>query len=281
MTKRLKELIDSAAKESTDKILGGVETQLEPVSDVRIKDLFDLSRVTQEDWDSAYYDYSNIPRIRTQDNYPNIVNENKDNITPIEEVEKKIKSKFRLRNFQYSRNDDGSYIVVIIPMIHYNHTMVVKAMKECGYWLNAFWIETGRTDQTWEYLRFLPYDQHDINKEVLEGKVLYHTSPSTNKNSILANGLIPSYDNSSFSDPGQVHLFKANTPISEIKGMGKKLYDADTNPDKTNIFSIFEIDVTTLPQNMEYFKDNDAYYGVFVRKRIPPSSIKWLMDYHI
>ena len=50
---------------------------------------------------------------------------------------------------------------------------------------------------------------------------------------------------------------------------------------KTSIFSIFEIDVTTLPQNMKYFKDNDAYYGVFVRKKIPPSSIKWLMDYHI
>lgn len=281
MTKRLKELIDSAAKESTDKILGGVETQLEPVSDVRIKDLFDLSRVTQEDWDSAYYDYSNIPRIRTQDNYPNTVNENKENITPIEEVEKKIKSKFRLRSFQYSRDDDWSYIAVIIPMIHYNHTMVVKAMKECGYWLNAFWIETGRTDQTWEYLRFLPYDQHDMDKEALQGKVLYHISPSTNKNFILAKGLIPSHNNSAFSYPRQVHLFKANTPISELKGMGKKLYDADTNPDKTNIFSIFEIDVTTLPQNMEYFKDNDAYYGVFVRKRIPPSSIKWLMDYHI
>ena len=33
MTKRLKELTDSAAKESTDKILCGVETQQEPVLD--------------------------------------------------------------------------------------------------------------------------------------------------------------------------------------------------------------------------------------------------------
>lgn len=279
--KRLNEIIDRAVKDSIDKILCSIETQQEPVLDERIKDLFDLSRVTQEDWDSAYYDYSNIPHFRTQDNYPNIVNENKDNITPIEEVEKKIKSKFRLRNFQYSRNDDGSYIAVIIPKIHYNHTLFVNAMKECGYYLNAFWIETSRTKQTWEYLQFLPYYQHNINKEVLEGKVLYHTSPSINKNSILSKGLIPSHNNSAFSYPRQVHLFKANTPISEIKGMGKKLYDADTNPDKTSIFSIFEIDVTTLPQNMKYFKDNDAYYGVFVRKRIPPSSIKWLMDYHI
>jgi hypothetical protein len=94
-------------------------------------------------------------------------------------------------------------------------------------------------------------------------RYLYHTTPSSNTQSIKKNGLLVAFDN-------RIYLTKN---LGSVINMANQLHQAYKNED-IKFYGIWRIDTEKL-NNPIFFKDEDYNAGIYITKPIPKNAIKY------
>ena len=203
-----------------------------------------------------------------------------------ETVEREVVINFPLANWQIG--EDGSMtgfsnIWVKVPGINKNVEVITTVMEYYGYFLSN--EEPWAAREGWKILNFEANVAPKISEKVLKRiKKMYHVSPTINKKSILAHGLVPKSENAKFKYPPRVYLLadyettNRTVTADDIRSTAEDLLRAgmliDYNPEKWFDWTCFEIDVTKLPKDTEFSYDPNLYpLSIFTISAIPPEAI--------
>lgn len=171
-------------------------------------------------------------------------------------------------------NDNGvDKLRFIIPNNTNIITKVKKAMDLCGYF-SSVEKEYPYIDK-WVYLNFEPKNQDDVNDYVREMKVIYHVTQEKNVDKITKIGLTPRFKNPLFSYPERIYLFVEETPPDEIYGLTKQLKNVKNDEAKHYLLIL---DVTKIPNNVNFYLDPNYGYGLYTKDNIPPTAIKEVFE---
>ena len=171
-------------------------------------------------------------------------------------------------------NDNGvDKLRIIIPNNTNIITKVKKAMDLCGYF-SSVEKEYPYIDK-WVYLNFEPKNQDDVNECVRKMKVIYHVTQEKNVDKIIKIGLTPRFKNPLFSYPERVYLFVEETPPEEIYSLTKQLKNIKNDETK---HSLLILDVTRIPNNVNFYLDPNYGYGLYTKDNIPPTAIKEVFE---
>lgn len=244
---------------------------------------------------SSYKDYE--PRyylICTYDLFFNrILNENTGISTKPEHVVKFLKSKFKLKNWQFEKDifndvegitaeytenydefDDkslyykkvnkGKSIILNIPNIRKNKELIKKTLNSFGYYLNTC-SHFDAYHHDWIVMTFFPIYDNVVNDIVYKHKYIYHVTKLSNKESILQNGFIPKSSNKHFNYPKRCHFFIDTKENS-------KLFKYDFTNNQNETYVIFTLDTSKI-KNVDFYRDPNMKYGVITKVPVSKDAI--------
>ena len=195
------------------------------------------------------------------------------------------------------------YIMIIVPNIGENITLVKKYLEKFGYFCSTP-DSKGKdilNDKIyWTTLQFEPHHQ-EIITELLkkEHKFLYHVSPTKYEHKILKNGLCPLSKNDNFVYPSRVYMMMDYRKIgNEIKIatldymelVAKTLLSAKI---KSHSFkedeyvndydwTCYSIDISKLKDNFIASYDANFYpLAIFAAENIQPDAIKIIRRFNL
>ena len=201
----------------------------------------------------------------------------------INKVKNMACKKFNLNDFQVEitkRRNNGILNNQIVFMLDENTSKnivgdLIHFMNTCGYYklLNP---------RHYKGLLIITFEQKfakDITNIVKTYKYLYHATPSINVNKILKNGLIPKHKNNVFSYPDRIYLMGTKTDeLSNhqlcIMKMIQDFRDKTEHLDD-NEYTILQIDIKKLPENIKFYSDPSIPdgNGVYTFDNIPNYAI--------
>ncbi len=185
-----------------------------------------------------------------------------------------------------NRKHDINFIVIYIPDIAINLQLIEKTMNAFGYFKSDIIKEEVINDIKWVAIQFEPKFQDVITYEIKHNhKYLYHISPTKYEHKILKNGLIPKSKNDKFNYPYRVYLlmdkdnsFNLNkTYLISIAKMllGSKLNLVNNQYVNDNEYTIYQIDISKLNNNINFYYDTNLYpLSIFTVDNINPNAIK-------
>lgn len=186
-----------------------------------------------------------------------------------------IERKFSLQQWQVGnrKDNDGNIIMVIIPDMEDNFTVMKDAMSACGWQLSSrdFFY---RDRMTWNILSFRPIFQDNKSQEVWKSRFLYHWAPKYRYDNIQRQGLYPNGENLLFDYPYTLHLLKSTLNKAKIMNYGRILCDANENPNNDGTYILFAVDLHKLPDDFEIYYDPKFEDGYYCKEPIPIQAIK-------
>lgn len=201
---------------------------------------------------------------------------------PIEKTAEYVKKYFELNDSQVlivKNYNNIQCIQVIIPNVNNNVKMVVGGLKMCGYFLSYPKLENLKENE-WQILQFEPIHQNDITKELKEKEdVLYHITPSYNYKKIKHIGLSPKTKNNLFDYPDRIYFTRGSAGINKIITIGWALCDKNNSKGNEGKYSIIEVDLNNISNNVTFYYDPNFEYGVYSTDNIHPSSLKLVGEF--
>lgn len=250
---------------------------------------FDIHLIPIDELKQQYVDYQFQLPIT---NYSNIeygqVDESM-NITPIEPIISYLKGKYMLKEWQcyVTSGHNDIDVGLIVPNINMNIQIISDELDKYGYCIGASRDITVE-DMNWTQLQFEPRETKSITDEIRNEKYLYHVTQTFNDTSILQYGIVPSNEdivnqNQKYTSnrPSLVFLLRAYTELPQWMYIAKQLNNRRPNDLKTNQFSVFQIDVSKLPQNFEFYGDPQHPSGVSTPFSIPINAIELYTSFEI
>ena len=181
-----------------------------------------------------------------------------------------MKSKYNLKDWQFFIKDGTNDIKVlmIIPNIYQNVSMVIEDMISMGYYER--FIEYDCVDNNWfAFIRFDPKFTKDITSIVKKMKYIKHWTPQYNFESIKENGFIPKSLNSKFHYPPSVHFLIEDIDDTNLFTCVKDLCDNNKNPQNNKNYILLTIDTSLIPDNVKFYYDSCYKFGIKTYDSIP------------
>lgn len=251
----------------------------------RIEDFWDLASLTKEqikslDTDLSIFIYGNGygDALQYVDGKPMIYESYEKRTYSIEEVKKELTSKFYFKDWQIQEQPGANNIklVVLFSLINQNYQIVIKEMEILG-WTKSYVAPCSTLGGIPVIaISFDPLYQPSIKNTVRQWTHLFHLSPIYNKDSILQNGLFPSSQNSKFDYPPRLHLLKPTISQTELLNIGNLLCKANTNPLNNGNYCLFKIDLSKVPEDIEFYFDPRYDYGIYTKQSINNNAITYL-----
>lgn len=255
---------------------------------VKVEDYWDLNFFTDEMLQHLNVDLSIFlcgkgygSPIRYRNNKVKVSEQIERTTYPYEEVKNVLERDLHFESWQVieQQGSNDMKVILLLTDIGKNIDIVISKMKTLG-WFNAEMSDVSLYNGIPIIaITFDPMYQSSVNDDVRKLKYLFHVSPAYNKESIVQHGLIPLSQNSAFNYPPRIYLVKPTIPQIVMQDFVGELCYNNTNPKNNGIYSLYQIDVDKIPDNIEFYLDPRFEDGVFVDKSIPNSAIKWLNDF--
>lgn len=246
---------------------------------LKVSNYFDLDAIPIENLKSQYYDLNTFKinfgfGDKIMFNGGEVITEEAESTTPIEEMKDIIKKKFHFRDWQFAveNGDNNIKLIVLYPGILRNSNIIKKTMESYGWYPSTSGFAY-KGFMIWKVISFDPMFQDTITDEAKQGGVLYHWSPSYNYENIMLNGLMPKSENNKFDYPERLHLLKSNIPYKEMFEIGYNLYKINKDKRNNGEYILFSINVSNLPNNIDFFYDPRYEYGYYTKQSILPQYI--------
>lgn len=203
------------------------------------------------------------------------------NMVPIEPIIAYLKGKYLLKDWQclvgYAHNDID--VGLVIPTINQNLKIISDEMHKRGYFVGAS-RELTIDEMKWMQYQFEPLETKPITDEIKEEGVLYHITQTFNEESILREGIIANNEdvinnNQEYQTnrPSLVFLLRGYTELPHWINIAKSLNNRRPTNLKTNEFTVFQIEVSKLPKEFEFYGDPQHPSGVSTPLSIPTDAI--------
>lgn len=178
--------------------------------------------------------------------------------------------------FEYQKILNG--ISVRCPIIQLNQNIskerigeIKNSMNSCGYVFSD-----GIKKNNVQYLNFEPKFSTDISEDIkCNYQYLYHATPSIYVDKIMKIGLTPKTKNSLGNYPDRIYMTIGNDLSQEDLMLFGALQNlrANNNIYDNNEYSIIQIDVKKLPNNIKMYIDPRANNAVFTYDNIKPECL--------
>lgn len=191
----------------------------------------------------------------------------------IDIVRKSLNDKYLFADFQFGikLSNDVKYAIIIAD-VGDNLKMINKDMERYGYFFSHC-KEFKLHGMDWIALQFEPYVQDNVNYIVRNNmKFVYHITPVSNLKSILKTGLKPKSKNFEFKYPERLFFVKDNVSEEMRDLLSKKLMKNNKKYDKKGYCEL-KIDVSKIPDNVDFFNDPLYEYGLYCEDKIPKDAI--------
>lgn len=272
--KRLNQIINESIK---DTLKSSTEQTL------KIEDYFNIGSLTPNDIKSI----ANDLRVFIQgqgydsdmsDDGEMLIKEGANATMPVGQLRKELK-KLGFKQWQITSKilNNKVRVVVLYADLGKNTNIIVDKMSSFG-WTKA--LISGPMILYGIRIRAMSFDpavQKTITKEARKYKFLYHWTPYGNVNSILKSGIEPRSENDYLSYPPKAHLMKGDIPKREASSFGWRLYNMNKSL-KDGHYALLRVDVSKVPENVEFYGDPRFSYGYFTKETVPPSSLELFGD---
>lgn len=243
-----------------------------------VADYFDIQSLTKE---KVLYMATDIRAYLFRHPYDlnltedgNVIQEDVSGVMPIGELKEELK-KLGFRDWQinYEPVNNGIHIVILYADIAKNSKIITDAMMSCG------WILAKQSEPVTIFnvpisiMEFDPKEQPSLNQDVRKYRYLYHLTPEQNVASIQANGIEARNENDGYYYSPKAHLIKGDTPKNEIEKFGWRLFNKNAHI-SSGEFALLRIDMSKVPNDIDFYGDGRYEFGVFSKETIPPSAIE-------
>lgn len=168
--------------------------------------------------------------------------------------EKDVIKKYNLLDKQYAINDDSFYVK--LPHKEILLKSFIKDMKHKGYFLDYYMFFY----YYYYEMRFVPYEKYNITSEVREHEYLYFYSQTHNLDEI---SILPS------DNPLKKNYFTYEERTNIVLNLFRPRKE-------DNYYTLYQIDIKSLPDNINFYWDSIQNFAVFTEDIIPSKSIKKL-----
>lgn len=247
-----------------------------------IDDYWDLPSLSDEQIQSLYTDLLVFvcgnaygDKLQCVDNKVEVFEAIEKHTCDYNEVKQELKTKFDFQDWQIKEEHGANNIklVLLFSPVNQNSQIIIKEMEILG------WTKSYITPVSFVKgipviaISFGPLYQPSIKDTVRQWTFLLHLTPLYNKESILRNGLIPSSQNSRFDYPPRLHFLKPTIPITEFENIKRQLSQANNNLRNNGEYCLFRIDLSKVPDNVEFYFDPRYEYGIYTKQAIPSNAI--------
>lgn len=172
---------------------------------------------------------------------------------------------------------------LLIPDINDNTNIITEFLDDHGYYLANSKVSTDKRGRRWYVMIFDPKKQESIKEQVLKyHDIAYHTTPSSNAESIEENGIIARVSFKPYktiSNRVYLYLGRPVNPkyVQMMRDISSRLHSE--NKLFTGDFTEFEIDLSKLPDS-DFFYDVHGYNKDFIytTSNIPVDAINKEID---
>lgn len=247
----------------------------------QVSDFFDVGKLSKEDVDSITVDLSIFVRNNGYSNklfYTNgntILSETATNTLPVADVKKELQEKLKFNDWQILEEKGANNIQLILLYVDYamNTEIIIKQMEACG-WSKSFISQpTLMFGRIVKAIAFDPITQPNVNQEVRQLKYLFHWTPAYNSKNIDEFGLLPKSENQQYDYPPKVHLIKENATEQQKIYLCWQLFKTNHNQQNTGHYTLYQIDVEKVPNDVDFFYDPRCQIGYYTVKPIPKDCI--------
>ena len=246
------------------------------------KEGIDITKIDIETLKQAYRDLSLTPIHVNYDNIlslPTLIKEAYGDPLPPDSVVNQIANKYKFSTKLVSKveAENRISIYIIVALIGQNIQLIKTDMEKMGYFLGHIGNQTTVQGMTFVQLQFEPYCQMQIDETdniKSQYNTLYHWTPDYNLKTILSEGLKPSHKNTEFNYPPRTYLMKGNSTDNEILSLGQNLSLFNKNPNNNGHYTLLEIDITNINDNIRFYYDPNSSIGIYTEQPIPPTNIK-------
>jgi hypothetical protein len=282
MTKKIVKLTETELKEYVKET---VATMLESSNDIplRVEDFFDISSLSKQDLLSIAFEIKGMIGGRGYDSNitenGNIIFEDSSNHTmTIKELRKELQ-KLGFKQWQIKTTVSANKVRILILFVDIgsNIEVIENKMLACG-WTKAKISDPVKSHNiVLRVMEFDPKEQKTATKEARRYRCLYHLTPFNNYLSIVQKGLETRNDNEYLSYPPRLHLLKGDITKQELSEFGWHLYNRNSNL-KNGRYALLKIDMSKVPENIEFYGDPRFERGYFTKQSIPPKAITIIGD---
>ena len=193
---------------------------------------------------------------------------------PIETAKKHFMRIFGIGENQFiiEKTNGVKVAHIIIPNVAKNIQITEKAMEFYGYYLAAS-QDVGNMVENGVELIFEPKFQEPCNDKVRQQKILYHITPTNNVEKILKMGLCPKTKNEKSYFPNRIYVLSEYIIKKEIENLAFDLKHYHNKKTTNNGYSLLTIDVSKIPNNVNFRIDGNANGGFWTYDNIPPNCI--------
>lgn len=197
------------------------------------------------------------------------LNEGIEKTFDIDIVQKSIKKKYELEDWQFliKESENNIKVALVVPHINKNEQQVIEDMISLGYYECEQW-EVVRNNLIYTVIRFDPRFPKDITHLVREMNIIKHLTPKYNFEFIRRNGFIPQHKNELFKYPPRLHFIKENTSNENIIFLGEQLCINNNDLHNTGEYVLLTLDVSLIPTNVKFIGDSCYEYGVCTENSI-------------
>ena len=171
---------------------------------------------------------------------------------------------------------DGDNVIIALPRdadIELVDEMESVMSKLCGFYLAMKYNYEGNEGII--YYKWEPKYQDEITRMVNDEKYLVHVSPSVNHEKIMKQGICPKFKNDFLKYPDRVYLMlmsKFENVYDMIDHMRNIIMDKPNDLYGWS-YNFYIIDVSKIPENVKFYKDNNLKGSVWTYGNIPPQAI--------
>lgn len=244
----------------------------------------DFSDVTYEQAKNQYVDYTKLHAFPNFSSPINNFSPKNNSIVessgskPLNDVKKEIVNKYFLDDWQFKiiTAKNNIDIAIIIPQIYKNPSLINKDMETMGYF-NSVSEVVVINGFNYIQMQFEPKYQDNILNEVKNMGIIYHSTLTSNVDSIKQKGFVPSSKNNMFKYPNRIYFSKGTIDIRHLIDITMQL--ANVSKQNCNDYSIIVIDTSKIPDNIEFYYDPNYQDGVFTEEILPSTIIKSVMTF--
>lgn len=184
-----------------------------------------------------------------------------------------VKSYFGLSDEEIFKGDgENGYERIFVKMYNdkRNHNIMNRAMNLCGYFPSHFTnIENG-----YVVVQYESKHDEDISEELRKTETfLTHITPTYNEEKILKYGFSPRAKNYVFNFPDRVYFSVGSAVPKESLEMVKMLSLTNASKGNDGNYTVFRIDISKIPENVKFFKDQNYKNGIYTTENIRPDCI--------
>jgi len=179
---------------------------------------------------------------------------------------------------------------IMLPIIILSATTDKNTIGEIKHYMQTCGYHTSRENKTSNDGKFVAYYfepkfSEEVTEEIKENyQFLYHATPTIHLKKILEKGLSPHANNTLFFYPSRVYCMKGNgltydqtvtlKNIQIERSRNTKLHDSDNNE-----YAILRIDISKLPENIQFYVDPMASRAIYTYNNIPPQALTIIGKY--